>query len=162
LEQKRLDEEKRLQETKADRLAAAKKQRVYRRTESDDVVVICEVEPGAVSKDAVVEMRLEVFRPLDVADPRFGAREPHRDLNLVATVVEPTGKKTTTTATYTVHPLGAPGRYGFHFTPNHDGVLQVQLSGDVGGRRLNVTIPLHVGVWPPPDFEDEDKKLLSQ
>jgi hypothetical protein len=39
--------------------------------------------------------------------------------------------------------------------------VQVQLSGEVGERRLNVTIPLHVGVWPPPDFEDEDKKLLQ-
>jgi hypothetical protein len=160
LEQKRLDEEKRLQETKADRLAAAKKQRVYRRTESDDVVVVCEVEPGAVTKENVVELRLEIFRPLDVADPRFGAREPYRDLNLVANVVEPNGKKSTTTA-YAVHSLGAPGRYGFHFTPERDGVVQVQLSGDVSGRRLNVAIPLHVGVWPPPDFEDEDKKLFQ-
>jgi hypothetical protein len=65
------------------------------------------------------------------------------------------------TTRYAVHSLGAPGRYGFHFTPGNDGVVQVQLSGEVGERRLNVTIPLHVGVWPPPDFEDEDKKLLQ-
>ena len=84
----------------------------------------------------------------------------HRDLKLVAAVIEPTGKKDMTTR-FAVHSLGAPGRYGFHFTPTNDGVVQVQLSGEVGERRLNVTIPLHVGVWPPPDFEDEDKKLLQ-
>jgi hypothetical protein len=160
LEQKKLDEEKRLQATKADRLAAAKKRRTYRRTEGSEVVVLADVEPGAVVKGGLVEMRLEVFKPLDVADPRFGAREPYRNLKLVATVIEPTGKKEMTTR-YAVHSLGAPGRYGFHFTPGNDGVVQVQLTGEVGERRINMTIPLHVGVWPPPDFEDEDKKLLQ-
>jgi hypothetical protein len=160
LEQKKLDEEKRLQETKADRLVAAKKRRAYRRTDGNDVVVLAEVEPGAVVKGGLVEMRLEVYKPLDVADPRFGGREPYRELKLVAAVIEPTGKKDMTTR-YAVHSLGAPGRYGFHFTPGNDGVVQVQLSGEVGERRLNVTIPLHVGVWPPPYFEDEDKKLLQ-
>lgn len=159
-EEKKVAEEKRRQETKADRLAAAKRSRTYRRADGADVVILAEVAPGAVVKGGLIEVKLEVFKPLDVADPRFGAREPWRDLALVAAVIEPTGKKEMTTR-FAVHSLGAPGRYGFHFTPGNDGVVQVQLSGDVGERRLNITIPLHIGVWPPPDFEDEDKKLTQ-
>jgi hypothetical protein len=159
-EEKRLNEEKRREDTKVQRLASAKRERTYRRVEGD-VTVLAELTPGAVQKNGLVELRLDVFKRLDVADPKFGNREPFRDLRLVAVVVEQTGKKDARTS-YAVHSLGAPGRYGFHFTPVHDGVVQVLLTGEVSERTINMAIPLHVGVWPPPDFDEEDKKLAGQ
>jgi len=158
-EEKRLNEEKRREDTKVQRLASAKRERTYRRVEGD-VTVLAELTPGAVQKNGLVELRLDVFKRLDVADPKFGNREPFRDLRLVAVVVEQTGKKDARTS-YAVHSLGAPGRYGFHFTPTHDGVIQVLLTGEVSERTINMAVPLHVGVWPPPDFDEEDKKLFA-
>ena len=75
-------------------------------------------------------------------------------------MVEPSGKKDGKKR-YAVHSLGAPGLYGFHMTPPKDGVLQVQLTGDVGDRTLDVSFPVHVGAWPPPDFDDEDKRAQA-
>ena len=125
------------------------------------MAVLATLTPGAVQKDGLVELNLDVFKRLDVADPKFGNREPFRDLHLVAVVVDQTGKKNARTS-YAVHSLGAPGRYGFHFTPTRDGVVQVLLTGEAGERTINIAIPLHVGVWPPPDFDEEDKKLAGQ
>jgi len=159
-EEKAAAEEKRRQASRADRLASAKRERAFRRTDGDEFVVIAEVAPGEVKKGKLVEMKLEIFKPLDVPDPKFGSRMPWRNLNLTATVVEPTGKKDAKTV-YAIHSMGAPGRYGVHFTPGRDGVIQVQITGEAGDRSVNVTIPLHVGVWPPPDFEEEDKRLFQ-
>ena len=159
-EDKRLADEKRLADSKVARLASAKRERSYRREEGE-VAVLATLTPGAVQKDGLVELNLDVFKRLDVADPKFGNREPFRDLHLVAVVVDQTGKKNARTS-YAVHSLGAPGRYGFHFTPSRDGVVQVLLTGEAGERTINIAIPLHVGVWPPPDFDEEDKKLAGQ
>ena len=58
---------------------------------------------------------------------------------------------------YVLHPLGAPGRYGFHLTVPKNGQIQVGVEGDVKGKSLALNIPLHIGAWPPPDFDDEEK-----
>ena len=157
-EEKRIAADKKLQATRDQRLGSARAQRTYRRDEGD-YTIIAEVQPGAVVKGKFVEVRLDVFKRLAVADPRFGTREPAKGLKLVANVIEPTGKQDATTS-YVLHPTGAPGHYGFHFTPTRDGVVQLRLSGGAGERSFNSTIPLHVGVWPPPDFDAEDKKLI--
>jgi len=158
-DEKKANAEKRHAETRDQRLASAKHVRPLLREEGDYRVGVA-VEPGAVQKGALVEVRFDVGRKLDVADPKFGNREPLKNLALTATVIEPNGKKDSKRV-YAVHSLGAPGQYGFHMTPPKDGVLQVQLTGDVGDRTLDVSFPLHVGVWPPPDFDDEDKKLQN-
>lgn len=159
-EQKKADAEKRRVETREQRLTAAKRNRELWRQEGDFGVVVA-MEPGAVQKGALVEVRFDIARSLDVADPKFGGREPLKNLKLTATVSEGSGKKGSSRV-YAVHSLGSPGNYGFHMTPSRDGVLQVQLIGDVGDRTLNVSFPLHVGTWPPPDFDDEDKKLVGK
>ncbi len=151
--------DKKLQATRDQRLSSARTQRTYRRDEGE-VTLFAEVAPGAVTRGKLVEVRLEIFKRLDVANPKFGTREPLKNLKLTASVVEPTGKKDAT-MTYALHSLGAPGLYGFHFTPTRDGVVSVQVNGDLGQRTLNATVPLHVGVWPPPDFDSEDKKLVT-
>ncbi|HEY1098025.1 MAG TPA: hypothetical protein VGF99_03815, partial [Myxococcota bacterium] len=158
-EEKKQNADKKLQATRDARLASAKAVRTFRRDEGE-YSILAEVEPGAVVKGKLVEVRLDVFKRLDVADPRFGNREPAKAPKLVANVIEPTGKKDATTS-YALHPLSAPGHYGFHFTPSRDGVVNVQISGTVGERTVNSTLPLHIGVWPPPDFDNEDKKLAT-
>jgi hypothetical protein len=158
-EEKKANAEKRRVETRDQRLASAKRVRPLTRDEGDYHVAVA-VEPGAVQKGALVEVRFDIGKKLDVADPKFGNRQPLKNLALTATVIEPSGKKDAKRL-FAVHSLGAPGQYGFHMTPPKDGVLQVQLTGDVGDRTLDVSFPLHVGVWPPPDFDDEDKKVQN-
>jgi hypothetical protein len=157
--EKRAAEDKRRAEGRDSRLASAKRVRPYQR-EQGEIVASIQLQPGAVVAGQVVEVRLDVGRRLKVADPRYGSREPQRGLNLVARVSDSSGKKPVVSE-YMVHPLGAPGIYGFHMTPQKDGVLDVQIVGEVAGRTVNFALPLHVGVWPPPDFDDEDKKILG-
>jgi hypothetical protein len=158
-EEKKANAEKRRAETRDQRLASAKRVRPLVRDEGGYHVGVA-VEPGALEKGALVEVRFDIGKNLDVADPKFGNRQPLKNLALTATVIEPSGKKDAKRV-YVVHSLGAPGQYGFHMTPPKDGVLQVQLMGDVGDRTLDISFPLHVGVWPPPDFDDEDKKVQT-
>jgi hypothetical protein len=76
-------------------------------------------------------------------------------------VMEPTGKKDAKKI-YALHNLGAPGQYGFHFTPTKDQTLQLQVVGTTkDGGSIDAAFNVHVGVWPPPDFDDEEKKLAQ-
>ncbi|MDP2340092.1 MAG: hypothetical protein Q8O67_03975 [Deltaproteobacteria bacterium] len=159
-EEKKSADDKRKVDTREQRLASAKRVRPLLREEGDIKVQVA-IEPGAVVKEKLVEVRLDLGKLLTVADPKFGNREPLKNLNLTATVTEATGKKDSSRS-YAVHSLGAPGKYGFHLTPPKDGLLQVQITGDVDGRSLDLGFPLHVGVWPPPDFDDEDLKLVDR
>ena len=161
LEQKKAAEDKRRADTREQRLASAKRVRPLART-SGDIAVAIAIEPGAVVKGAVVEVRLDVARLLDVSDPRLGNKAPLKGLELTAIVTETTGKKDKEIARYAVHSLGAPGAYGFHVTPPGDGALRVQIVGSAGTGSVDVTFPLHVGVWPPPDFDNEDQLLAPK
>ena len=159
-DEKSAADEKRRIDTREQRLVSARRVRPLLR-EAGDIRIQVAVEPGAVVKAKLVEIRLDLGKKLEVADPKFGTREPLRNLDLTATVTESTGKKDSSRV-YAVHSLGAPGRYGFHITPPKDGELQVQITGDADGRSLDVSFPLHVGAWPPPDFDDEDKALVER
>lgn len=164
-EEKKASDDKRRIETREQRLTSAKRVRPLVREEGE-VKLQIDIEPGAAAKGQLVEVRFDIGKKLDVADPKFGNREPLKNLKLTAIVSDGSGKKDAARA-YAVHSLGAPGQYGFHVTPPKDGLLQVQVTGeapssDGGTRSINVTFPIHVGVWPPPDFDDEDKKLLAK
>ncbi len=164
-EEKKISDDKRRVETREQRLTSAKKVRPLVRDEGELNIQVA-VQPGAAVKNELVEVRFDIGKKLTVADPKFGNREPLKNLKLTAIVSDGTGKKDAARA-YAVHSLGAPGAYGFHVTPPKDGLLQVQVVGDApdgdgGTRSINVTFPIHVGVWPPPDFDDEDKKLLAK
>jgi hypothetical protein len=155
LEDKRTADEKRRVESRDQRLAAARKVRLFTRT-AGDVGVSFALSPGEAKAGQVVEVRVDVAQKLAVADPRFGALEPLAKLDLVASVAE--ANKKDKGARYVAHPLDAPGRYGFHVTPPRDGLYEIVVAGrDKDGRPFEARIPWHVGVWPPPDFEDEEK-----
>jgi hypothetical protein len=150
-------EEKRRKDTRDSRLAAAKKIRGLVRTAGSTGLGLA-IEPGMPVANEVTELRLRVTKKLDVADPRFGDLQPMENLALVATVEDATGKKDAWKRSYVLHALDAPGKYGFHVTLPKDGAYRVSIDGNVDGNKVAVTYPLHVGVWPPPDFDEEEKK----
>jgi hypothetical protein len=157
-EKKAMAEQRRAQ-TRDQRLSSARKFRVLQRAEGPYRASVV-LEPGAPGAGTVLEVRLEIGRALAVPDPKFGNREPLKNLSLLATLVDQSGKKGESKQ-FVVHPLGAPGLYGFHWTPPQDGVFQMKLAGDVGDRAIEISVPIHVGVWPPPDFDEEEKKAQS-
>lgn len=161
-EKKKLEEDKKAAdakkklENKDQRLAAARKIRQITRTSGAFAISIA-IEPGQVVKDNVLTVRVDLSQKLEVPDPKFGSLMPIKDADIVATL---TGGKSK--LRYAVHPLQTPGRYGFHTTPTKDGVLQVTIAGTTkNNKSFDATFPLHVGVWPPPDFEDEEKNNLA-
>lgn len=160
LEEKKAADEKRRKETRDQRLAAAKKLRQLVRTSGTTGLGMA-VEPGMPVAGQVTELRVAVTKKLDVPDPRFGDLMPMDGLKLVATVEDASGKKDAWKRRYLLHPLEAPGKYGFHVTLPKDGAYRVRIDGDVAGDRVDVQYPVHAGVWPPPDFDEEEKKALE-
>lgn len=161
LEEKKAADEKKKLENKDHRLAAARKVRNISRS-VNGLGLSFAIEPGEVKANSVIEIRLDVTQKLDVADPRYGNLMPLKGLDLVATVSQPTGKKDAGALRYQLHPLESAGRYGFHTTPLKDGLYQVTVRGTTKeGKSVEGSFPLHVGVWPPPDFDDEEKNNLA-
>lgn len=157
-------EKARLEANRAGRLKAAKKSRLYTR-EDGSVVVGVSLEPGKADPDKVMEVRFEVNERLEVAHPRYGNRMPLKDLVLTATIEEPAkGKGGGKSYRYVVQPLRAPGSYGLHHTPRLEGEHTIRIEGKSkdGKKRVSFSFPVHVGVWPPPDFDDEEAKNASE
>jgi hypothetical protein len=156
LDEKKAAEAKKKLENKDQRLAAAKKIRQLTRTSGPFSISVA-IEPGHVQKDALLEVRLDVAARLDVPDPRYGNLLPIKGAEVTATM---TGAKRR--VRMALHSLETLGRYGFHTTPAKDGPLTVQVTGTTAdGQSFDATFPIHVGVWPPPDFEDEEKNNLA-
>jgi hypothetical protein len=161
-EQRKLQEEKKAAdakkklENKDQRLAAARKIRQLTRT-SGPFVMGFALEPGEVKANNVLAVRAQIAEKVDVPDPRYGDRVPQRNAELTA-VVSGNGKK----LRYEMHALDAPGRYGFHTTPLKDGSYLVAIEGKNGeGKPLSTSFTIHVGVWPPPDFDTEEQNNLA-
>jgi hypothetical protein len=116
------------------------------------------VTPGAVKAGEVVEVTFDVAERLKVASARFGSTEPLAGVRAVAEVSPPpTGKNDEPVRRYRVHALQQPGAYGFHFTPASDGEYTVKVTGTTKAKTpFALTIPVHAGVWPPPDFDTEE------
>jgi hypothetical protein len=151
-------EKERLEKNRSARLKRAKAIRKLTRDDSDVVIGIA-LAPGAPKAAKVQEVRLELNQTLKVAHPKYGNRKPLVGMRVTATVEEPaTEKGSATTTTYVVHPLDAPGSYGFHHTPTVDGEYSVRLDGRSADNEISfsATFPMHVGTWPPPDFDDEE------
>ncbi len=158
-EQKKADQERHRLEVRDQQLAAAKKVRQITR-ESGALALSFAIEPGAVHKDGLIAVRVDINEKLEVADPRYGKLMPQRDIEgLVATVSAPgRGAK----LRYALHPLDAPGRYGFHMTPQNNGKYEIAVAGTtLRHKSFDVSFPLHVGVWPPPDFDEEQKNTAD-
>lgn len=153
-EAKRIEEE-RLEGLRDGRLQAAKTRRQYMRAMGNLRATIA-LEPGAPQKENLMEIRIQVGEELKVADPRFGKFKPRKDFQLIASVREP-AKRKPLVYRYRMHPLSAPGSYGFHHTLRLEGEHTIEISGKAAnGDEINVEIPVHAGIWPPPDFDEED------
>lgn len=154
-EEAKRKEEERLEGLRDGRLQAAKTRRQYMRS-SGNLQATIALEPGAPQKDKLMEVRVQVGEQLKVADPRFGNFKPRKDFQLVATVREPSKRKPVLYR-YRVHPMSTPGQYGFHHTLRLDGEHIIQISGKAAnGDEISLDFPVHAGVWPPPDFDEED------
>jgi hypothetical protein len=159
LEEKKAADDKKKLENKDARLAAAKKIRQITRKDGS-IGVSFAIEPGEVKANALTEVRVNVTKKLEQADPRYGNLEPQKNQNIVVTVQEPGAKKGG--ARYALHALEAPGRYGFHFTPTKKGAYTLAVNGkDAEGHTWDATMTLHVDTWPPPDFDDEEKNNIA-
>lgn len=155
-EEARLKEEQRLEGLREGRLKVAKNRRRLTR-EDGKLRASIALEPGGPEPNRVLEVRIDLAERLKVADPRFGELKPLKGMRLIATVKEPTTGKPVVYR-YRVHALAAPGVYGFHHTPRLGGEHLVELVGETPkGAAFQVQFPVHVGAWPPPDFDEEEK-----
>lgn len=170
---KKSDQDKR----KKAALKAARSERMILRS-IDNIRVRISLTPGAPEIKAVEEIKLDIAEKLKIPDPTFGEYKPIAGAQLVATVSfveqaveKPKARKSkkakmaavvTEPIRYRVHHLGDAGLYGFHTTLLTAGSYVVKIEGkDKQGRSLNTSFELHPGVWPPPDWESENKKATE-
>lgn len=150
-------------------LEAARAARRFMR-EKDQVLFTVRLTPGAITQDKLTTLEMEIAHHLEEADPDFGDYKPMEGAAFIAVLThtaapppkDPKAPPTPLAAplTYAVHPMEDPGKYGFHVTVPAAGVWQLKVTGPgvkEDGKPVEVTIPLHVGVWPPPDFDAEEK-----
>ncbi len=156
-EKKATDQKKRLENRDA-RLASAKRIRQITRS-AGRIGLSFAIERGEVTVGNSVEIRCSASKKLEQADPRYGNLEPLKGMNVVVTVEEPSRKS----SRYVVHALDAPGQYGFHFTPTKAGPhkITVVATGKDATTHFDGSFTLHVGIWPPPDFDDEEKNNVA-
>lgn len=153
-------EEKKRADELAVKLKNAKKQRRFSRQDGKSLVGLV-LEPGHPEAGKLSELRLEAVEKLDVPHPKFGDRRPLDQYDIVATIEEPsTGKGEPKAWRYLVHDLRAPGSYGLHHTPRLEGEHTVRVEGRAknGEGSFSITLPLHVGTWPPPDLDEEEQR----
>lgn len=152
----------RLEGNKEARLLAAKKQRKYNRRAGDLAFTVTLV-PGAPQPDAMVEIRVDVARELDVADVKYGKFKPQQKIRMTANVSPPDTGQDEESRLFRVHNLPTPGAYGFHVTPTREGEHALRLEGkSEDGVPFDVELSLFVGVWPPEDFDSEEANNAKQ
>lgn len=149
-------EEARLAGNKKQRLAGAEaKRRLWRN--DGEVELTFSVMPGKVSSKKMVDMRIDIARRLEVANARSGDLTPETRARVVVTVT-PEGAKEG--VSYRLHPLGTPGAYGMHFTPEAAGPHTVTFEGKTAaGKSVSGNFRVFADEWPPPDYDEEEKVL---
>lgn len=109
-------------------------------------VLVMQVNPDAPKPGAPVEVQLRLHEILPTPDPRYGDRKPVEKAKLIAAISGPG----VPTRRYEVHPLGVPGRYGFHFTPAAaSGLYKIAVERLDGRRAQSTEFTLGVGVDTP-------------
>lgn len=122
------------------------------------------VEPGRVETGRVTELRFRLVETLKKADPRYGNNRPVKAANLVAEVELPKkGRKAQEPVRYAVHKLPEAGVFGIHHTFTHEGAFAVTIRGETSaGTPVALSLPVHVGAWPPPDFPAEETAAIGK
>jgi chemotaxis protein histidine kinase CheA len=149
----------RLEANQQARLAQAKDARRFvRDTESFQVNIT--MRPGAPVSGQVVEVQFDIAKKLEVESAQYGRFKPQKKVRGNVLVTPPVTGKETGPVSYRLHRLATPGSYGFHFTPTRDGMHELQLDGATKKTgSLSIRFPVHPDAWPPPDFDEEEKKL---
>ncbi|MEW5855337.1 MAG: hypothetical protein AB2A00_41570, partial [Myxococcota bacterium] len=162
--------EKRAEAGKAN-VEAARAERTLKR-EKNAVLYTIKVRPGAVEPGKLTEVVMDVRDHLEEEDPTYGEYAPLEDAYIVVTLThasapppkDPKAKPAPLAApvAYQLHPLGDAGVYGFHATLPQAGKWDVKISGArKDGKALAGEFSLHAGVWPPPDFDQEEKNNIA-
>lgn len=151
----------RLEANREERLAQAKSARRFIR-EDDAFQVNITMRPGAPVAGKMIELQFDIAKKLKVESTQYGTLEPQKKMVNIAQVMPPVTGQKEEAVSYRVHSLETPGTYGFHFTPNRDGMHEITVTGKTKtGDAFQFTLPVHPDAWPPPDFEEEQKKLKS-
>ena len=109
------------------------------------------VRPSQPQPGQVAEVVVDFSELLEVADPELGEKKPLEGLTPVATL-EGFGRSL-------MHPIeGSAGSYGFHFTPQAKGGLDLRIeSGEQGASAPTVEFQVPVGTTPPKSAHYEVK-----
>lgn len=102
--------------------------------------------PAAPSVGHRVMIQLDLAQIPTVPDPTYGDRIPVKDASLVALVSPESSPKEK--IRFSMHPLGAAGRYGFHWTPATKGLHELTFERR-GGELPAVTFKIGVDVETP-------------
>lgn len=136
----RADEGRKPSAGEARRAAAASEQAQteerYIEKRSGEYLFKLTLRPGVLVPGRVANVNVEVFRVLEIPDPQWGDRLPMRGSKPIATVQAPAkeSRKSRRRATpppsrYRMWPITNPGEFGFHFSPAHDGLYTLSVTG---------------------------------
>lgn len=94
------------------------------------------LRPGELQPGRVANVNVEILRLLEIPDPQWGDRLPMKGSRPVAVVQAPAkesrrNRRRTAPAPsrYVLWPITNPGEFGFHFSPAHDGLYTLSISG---------------------------------
>lgn len=108
----------------------------YIEKRSGDYLFKLTLRPGVLAPQRVANITVEVLRVLEIPDPQWGDRLPMMNSKPIATVQAPAvetkqNRRRTEPAPsrYKLWPITNPGEFGFHFSPAHDGLYTVTITG---------------------------------
>ena len=149
--------ERRKQREKRDGiLAQVKTRRNYVREFSGHKALIM-VTPGGSDKNNVIEVTFQVHKMGEDSSSLAQAKVLKKLGKATATVGQ-AKRRRGNAETYKLHRISRAGTYGFHYTPTMAGTFRVDINLNLkDGQELSFDVPLYVGVWPPPDFPQEEE-----
>lgn len=108
----------------------------YIEKRSGDYLFKLTLRPGVLAPQRVADVTVEVLRVLEIPDPQWGDRLPMQNSNPIATVQAPAletkrnrRRADPAPSRYKLWPITNPGEFGFHFSPAHDGLYTVTITG---------------------------------
>ena len=150
-------QERRKQREKRDGILAQVKTRRNYVREFNGHKALVMVTPGGAEKNNVIEVTFQVHKMGEDSDSLAQAKVLKKLGTATATVGQQKRRRGNT-ETYKLHRISRAGTYGFHYTPTMAGTFQVEINLNLkDGQELNFDIPLYVGIWPPPDFPQEEE-----
>tara|TARA_B100000683_G_scaffold132545_2_gene129430 strand:+ start:1911 stop:2741 length:831 start_codon:yes stop_codon:yes gene_type:complete len=150
-------QERRKQREKRDGILAQVKTRRNYVREFNGHKALVMVTPGGAEKNNVIEVTFQVHKMGEDSNSLAQAKVLKKLGKATATVGQQKRRRGSA-ETYKLHRISRAGTYGFHYTPTMAGTFRVDIKIDMkDGQELTFDIPLYVGIWPPPDFPQEEE-----